>query len=83
MMIPPPSNFKSLCEECLAGLEAKILDTNVDINKLLHACHISMKNSSESWEVLFRESSELREDQLYFSKFMDKEHSAKVKGQNM
>lgn len=73
-------DFKSLCEERLASLEAKILDTNADIKNLLHACHISVKNSADSLEALFHKISELREDQLYFSKLMEKDHSAKGKG---
>lgn len=39
-----------------------------------------VKNSAYFLEVLFRKISELREDQVYFSKLMEKEHVAKGKG---
>lgn len=39
-----------------------------------------MKNSADSLEVFFRKISELREDQVYFSELMEKEHSVKGKG---
>lgn len=64
----------------MAGLESKVLDTNVDIKKLLHACHISVKNSVDYFDVLFCKINELREDQLYFFELMEKEHMAKGKG---
>lgn len=73
-------DFKSLCDERLVALEAKVLGINTDIKKLMQVCHISIKNSADSLEVLFRKISELREDQVYFFELMEKEHVAKGKG---
>lgn len=57
-----------------------MLNTNMDIKKFLHACHISVKNSVDSLEVQFHKISELREEQLYFLEFLEKDQGKKGKG---